>query len=72
LPECAELIDQFPVIVEVRFKWSAWLMIEQACADAVADLTPVALLIGRPCRIESEVVEVGLPLLSTSSRGTVL
>src|SRR5271170_6934108 len=61
LPECAELIDQLPVIVEARLKRSARLMIEQSRADAVTDLAPTALLIVRACRIEAEVVEVGLP-----------
>jgi len=61
LPECAELKDQLPLIVEARLKRSARLMIEQSRADTVTDLTPTALLIGRACRIEAEVIEVGLP-----------
>jgi hypothetical protein len=60
LRECAELIDQLPVIVEARFKRSARLMIEQPRADTVTDLTPTTLPIGSACRVEAQLIEVGL------------
>src|SRR5271168_1608983 len=57
LPECAELIDQLPVVVEARFKRGDRLMIEQPRADAVTDLAAAALLVGGACRIDADRVE---------------
>lgn len=63
LRERAELIDQLPIIIGAGFEWCAGLMIEQPCTDTVPNLAAVALLIERARRIESEVINVGLPLL---------
>src|SRR4030095_8243404 len=54
----AELVDELPIVIEPRREWRTGRMVEQPRADAVPNLTPAALLIGRIEGINSEIVHV--------------